>query len=59
MLAEVFLRRVLEDRAPLGAMRPEEGCLGRKSFSREFIFGAAQLFTAGCGELFEALLAIG
>jgi len=40
-------------------MRPEEGCLGRKSFSLLFIFGAAQLFTAGCGEFFGDLLAVG
>jgi len=48
-----------DDRDPAGAMRPEEGCFGRKSFSLEFIFGAAQLFTVGCGELFRALLANG
>jgi hypothetical protein len=41
-------------------MRPETICLGRKTFSRGFIFGAAKLFTAGCGELgADALLAGG
>jgi hypothetical protein len=41
-------------------MRPEEASLGRKSFSLQFIFGSAKLFTAGCGELgADALLAGG
>jgi hypothetical protein len=40
-------------------MRPEPECLERKSFSLEIIFGAAQLFTVGCGELLRALLAAG
>jgi hypothetical protein len=40
-------------------MRPEGLCLGRKTFSPTFIFGAPKLFTAGCGELLLALLASG
>jgi hypothetical protein len=47
------------DRVPSGAMRPEEVCLGRKTFSLDFISGAAKLFTAVCGELLLALLASG
>lgn len=47
------------DRVPSGAMRPEVACFGRKTFSRRFIFGAAKLFTAVCGEHFRALLASG
>ena len=58
-LAEVFVRQVLDDRAPLGAMRPEGICLGRKTFPLDFISGAAKLFTAVCGELLGALLASG
>ena len=38
------------DRDPSGAMRPEELYLGRKTLSPADIFGAAKLFTAGCGE---------
>jgi hypothetical protein len=40
-------------------MRPEGLCPVRKSFSPQFILGDAQLFTAGCGELLRALLAVG
>jgi hypothetical protein len=40
-------------------MRPWQGCLERKSFPLHFIFGAAELFTEGCGELLGALLALG
>jgi len=40
-------------------MRPGQACLERKTFSPDFIFGAAELFTAGCGELLGALLAVG
>jgi hypothetical protein len=40
-------------------MRPWQGCLERKSFSLEIIFGSAKLFTAGCGELFRGFLAVG
>src|ERR1051325_10780391 len=55
-LGSILVGWVTKDRAPSGAMRPEAFCLIRKSFSPPFIFGAAQLFTAGCGELFRALL---
>jgi hypothetical protein len=44
------------DRDPSGAMRPETLCLIRKSFSPEFLFESAQLFTAGSDELLRALL---
>jgi len=47
------------DRVPPRAMRPGQASLERKSFSRTFMIGAAELFTEGCGELFEALLALG
>jgi hypothetical protein len=40
-------------------MRPEEESLGRKSFSLQFIFGSAKLFTAGCGELCAGALLAG
>jgi hypothetical protein len=40
-------------------MRPRQGCLERKTFSLDFIFGAAKLFTAGCGEIREEILAGG
>jgi hypothetical protein len=48
-----------EDRDPPRAMRPWQQCLERKTFSLTFIFGAAKLFTEGCGELLRALLALG
>jgi len=48
-----------QDRDPPGAMRPGRVCLERKSCSRLFILGAAELFTEGCGELRRALLAFG
>jgi hypothetical protein len=38
-------------------MRPWQECLERKSFSLDFIFRAAELFTFGCGALERALLA--
>jgi hypothetical protein len=40
-------------------MRPRRACLERKTFSPDFIFAAAKLFTAGCGEAWEDLLAVG
>jgi hypothetical protein len=40
-------------------MRPWQVCLERKSFSLDFIFGAAKLFTVGCGELFRGFLPAG
>jgi hypothetical protein len=40
-------------------MRPWRECLERKSSSLHFMLGAAKLFTAGCEELFRALLAVG
>ena len=48
-----------KDRDPPGAMRPRQACLVRKTFSLDFIFGAAKLFTAGSGELGRTLLAVG
>ncbi len=42
-----------------GAMRPRQACLVRKSFSLHFIFGSAELFTEGWGELPGALSALG
>jgi len=45
------------DRDPPGAMRPWQGCLERKTFSPDFMFGAAELFTFGCGVSDEGLLA--
>jgi hypothetical protein len=47
------------DRDPPRAMRPRQGCLERKTFSLHFIVAAPKLFTAGCGELFRALLTVG
>ena len=59
-LAMLFVRLGARDRDPSGAMRPEEAFLGRKTFSLQFIFASAKLFTAGCGELCAgALLADG
>ena len=52
-LCEAFVRRGADDRDPSGAMRPELFLAGRK------FFVAAELFTAGCGELPRALLAAG
>ena len=46
-----------EDRDPPRAMRPWQECLERKTFSLDFIFRAAELFTFGCGALDRALLA--
>ena len=43
----------------LAALRSNRRCLVRKSFPLEFIFGAAELFTEGCGELLLALLTLG
>jgi len=40
-------------------MRPRQGCPERKTFSLDFIFGSAELFTEDCGELLEVLLALG
>jgi hypothetical protein len=40
-------------------MRPWPECLERKTFSLDFIFRAAELFTEDCGELLGALLAFG
>jgi len=47
------------DRDPPGAMPPWLPCLERKSFSPDFILGAAELFTEDCGEVSGALLALG
>ena len=47
------------DRAPCRAMPPEALYSGGKTGSLPFFIGAAQLFTAGCGELFRALFAGG
>jgi hypothetical protein len=58
-LALIFMRPTALDRAPSGAMRPETGCLDRKSVSPGFMLAAAELFTEGCGELLWALLALG
>src|SRR5881394_3421921 len=58
-LGSILAGWVTNDRDPSGAMRPAGLCLGRKSFSPPFILGAAQLFTAGCGEFFGDLLASG
>src|SRR5438552_13629655 len=58
-LGSILAGWVTNDRDPSGAMRPAGLCLGRKSFSPPFILGAAQLFTAGCGEIFGDLLASG
>jgi len=52
-LSAVFARQDADDRDPFSAMRPTTTILGRK------IFGAAELFTGGCGELPGALLAAG
>jgi len=46
-----------DDREPPRAMRPGQACLERKSFSLDFIFRAAELFTFGCGALARTLLA--
>jgi len=58
-LALIFVRPTARDRAPSGAMRPEAGCLDRKSFSPGFMLAAAQLFTGGSGEPSRALLPTG
>jgi len=58
-LALIFVRPTARDRAPSGAMRPEAGCLDRKSFSPGFMLAAAQLFTGGSGEPWRALLPTG
>jgi hypothetical protein len=39
-------------------MRPWQTYLERKISSANFIFGAAEIFTEGCGELVGALLAL-
>jgi hypothetical protein len=46
-----------DDREPPRAMRPWQACLERKTFSLDFIFRAAELFTFGCGALIRTLLA--
>jgi len=48
-----------KDRDPPRAMRPWRECLERKSFSLDFMTGAAKLFTDSCGELRRALLVLG
>jgi len=58
-LALILAGSIKRDRDPPRAMRPWQACPERKSFSLDFIFGAAELFTEGCGELIEALLAFG
>jgi hypothetical protein len=40
-------------------MRPGQECLERKTFSLDFNFVSAELFTDACGELLGALLVIG
>jgi hypothetical protein len=56
----LFLKgSAVDDRDPSGAMRPGLVCTGCKSFSLYFVFGAAELFTEGCGELLGLLLAFG
>jgi hypothetical protein len=52
-LSEDFERRAEMDRDPLRAMRPVANLPGRK------FFVVAELFTVGCGELPQALLAAG
>src|SRR5271157_4188969 len=52
-LSRVFVRRAERDRDPPRAMRPGFILPGRK------LFVAAELFTVGCGELPQALLAAG
>ena len=47
------------DRELPRAMRPWQACLERKSLPPDLCFGAAKLFTEGCGELLGALLALG
>jgi len=47
-----------KDRDLPGAMRPWQACLERKTFSLDFIGGAAELFTEGSEELPRALLAL-
>ena len=58
-LSRILIGSGTNDRDPPGAMRPRQACLERKTFSPDFIFGAAKLFTAGCGEVWEDLLAVG
>ena len=48
---------VAEDRDPPRAMRPGPECLERKTFSLDFIFRAAELFTFGSGTLLQTVLA--
>jgi hypothetical protein len=40
-------------------MRPEQLCPFRKTFSPHLISAAAQLFTTGCGDFAERVLATG
>ena len=47
------------DRDLPGAMRPWLECRERKSFSPDFTFGVAKLFTDSCGELLGTLLVLG
>jgi len=47
------------DRDPPGAMRPRQSCLERKTFSPDFIFSAAELFTDGEESPGKLLLALG
>ena len=56
-LCEILKGFEADDREPPRAMRPGQECRGRESFSPDFIFGAAELFTFGCGALGRALLA--
>ena len=58
-LGTILSGLVLQDRDPPGAMRPWQTCLERKSFSLDFTFGAAELFTEGSGEVLGARLAVG
>ena len=56
-LCWILMGSAAKDREPPRAMRPGQECPRRESFSLDFIFGAAELFTFGCGALDRALLA--
>jgi hypothetical protein len=58
-LSVTFVRSYVRDRVPRGAMPPGWLYSGGKTCSLGFFIGVAQLLTAGCGELFRALLAGG
>lgn len=56
-LCEILEGWNADDREPPRAMRPGQACLERKTFSLDFIFRAAELFTFGSGALVWTLLA--